>query len=291
MPRAPVWKEKQAQYIQRCSDRLLSENTLKNYGKYLRYCYRYAVAENWPLNPAKIEPHHIRELYYHMVDEGSSTSKQREYIKTLLRFLKFCQNRNCEEIDLRIAVSRTRVNWLSEEEVAHIIASADYAPLRGALVLMAYCGLRRDEVVTLRRANIKMDQLKVVGKGRKERIIPLDRAFWDAMEPYTKWADQRPRTDFFLSYQHLNRKMYDYTPDGLGALIWRFAKEIGVTFTGHTLRRSFGRHLYKRGCPIAELQRLMGHASLEMTVRYLGIGEEDIAHAMSFRPDYLGGLK
>ncbi|HUT26962.1 MAG TPA: hypothetical protein VMW85_02800 [Methanomassiliicoccales archaeon] len=40
-----------------------------------------------------------------------------------------------------------------------------------------------------------------------------------------------------------------------------------------------------------ELQRIMGHSSVEMTIRYLGIGDDDINHGMTFRPDYAGGTK
>lgn len=288
MPRAPPWKAKQTEWLQSCSDRMLSRGTIDTYRWALNSFYKYANANGILLNPATIEPGHVREFYYHLVDSGIKTATQQSYTNALLLFLRYCQNQKCATIKMRISVSRTHVNWLDEMEVARFISAAQYPQLRGALVLMAYCGLRRGEVVNLLWKNVGANQLSICGKGRKERTIPLDMPFWSAMRPYTEWAKSRPRSDHFIAYEASKGVMRGYAEGTLSMLVRDHGRSIGMDVTAHTLRRSFGRHLYKRGCPLAELQTLMGHSSVEMTIRYLGIGNEDISHAMRFRPDYLG---
>lgn len=291
MPRAPPWKEREAAYLRWCSDKMLSQGSLNTYRWGLNSYYKYARAKGLELAPNKVQPSEVRAYYYHLVDQGLSTATQSSYMNTLLEFLKFCKNKPCQGMRMRITISRTNVDWLTEDEVALVIASAAYPPLRAALVLMAYCGLRRGEVAGLLRKNVAVNQLTVQGKGRTERVIPLDRAFWDAMRPYTEWAASKPRSDFFIYHQDRAGKVHGYRPDSLNRLISGHSDSVGIKLSPHTLRRSFGRHLYLRKCPIAELRVLMGHSTMEMTIRYLGIGDQDISHAMSYRPDYLGGKK
>lgn len=288
MPRAPPWKEKQELWLQSCADRMLSRGTLDTYRWALNSFRKYAKENDIYLNPATIEPTHVREFYYHLVDTGIKTATQQSYTSALLLFLRFCQNRKCSVIKMRISVSRTHVNWLDEMEVARLISAAKNPQMRGMLVLMAYCGLRRGEVANLLWKNVGSNQLSICGKGRKERTIPLDRAFWSAISPYMEWAERNPRSDFFIAYPKGDGKVSGYSEKTLSMLVRNHALSLSMEVTPHTLRRSFGRHLYKHGCPLAELQTLMGHASLEMTIRYLGIGDEDISHAIKFRPDYLG---
>ena len=270
---------------------MLSKNSLDTYRWGLNSYYKYARERGMQLTPAKIRPQDVRSYYYHLVDLGLSSATQSSYMNTLLEFLKWNKNQPCKGMKIRITISRTNVDWLTEDEVATVITSASYPPLRGALVLMAYCGLRRGEVAGLLRKNVSINQLVIQGKGRKERVIPLDRAFWEALRPYTDWAASRPKCDFFISYQLRNGVMGGYRPDTLSRIVREHSQTVGIHLSPHTLRRSFGRHLYKRECPLAELRVLMGHSTLEMTMKYLGIGDDDISHAMSYRPDYLGGKK
>lgn len=290
MPRAPPWKEREAAYLRWCSDRMLSQGSMDTYRWALNSYYKFARTEDRPLAPAKVRPEDVRAYYFFLVDSGLSTATQSSYINTLLEFLKFNRNSMCKGMRIRISISRTNVDWLEESEVARMIAAAKYPPLRGALVLMAYCGLRRKEVAELHRKNVAVNRLTVQGKGRKERVIPLDRAFWDAMRPFVEWSAEQPTSDSFIFYTDRAGRTGSYRPDSLNRLLKDHGDALGVHLSPHTLRRSFGRHLYKRGCPLAELQVLMGHSTMEMTIRYLGIGDQDISDAMRYRPDYLGGI-
>ena len=290
MPRAPPWKERETAYLRWCSNRMLSQGSLDTYRWGMNSYYKFARDEGLILVPQKVRPEDVRQYYFHLVDAGLSTATQSSYINTLLEFLKFNRNTLCKGMKIRITISRTNVDWLEELEVARMITAAKYPPLRGALVLMAYCGLRRKEVVELRRSNVAVNRLVVQGKGRKERVIPLDRAFWEAMQPFTDWAAQQPGCGSFIFYRMNSARPHGYRPDSMNRVISSFGESMGVHLSPHTLRRSFGRHLYKRGCPLAELQTLMGHSTMEMTIRYLGIGDQDITDAMRYRPDYLGGI-
>lgn len=287
MPRAPVWKEKQLEYLQRCSDRMLAPGTIRTYQAHLDYMFKFAQERDWPLNPAKLEPSHARELKDHLALEGFASGTMQLRLLIFLDFSKFCGNRHMDDVRFRIKVSRRHVDWLTELEVSRLIRAADSPQERAVIVIMAFTGMRRGEVLDLRTKDIKPDQVTIRGKGDKERKIGLDSVFWDAMRPYMEWTAKNGQGKYFVA--HGPGEPRQYSSRGIYMMVKRVSARAGVPVSPHTLRRSFGRHLYKRGCPVAELSRLMGHSSLEMTMRYLGIGDEDINHAITFRPDYLGG--
>lgn len=289
MPRAPPWKLKQLEYLERCSNRMLSTSSLKTYRYSLDSCHQFARDNEWPLQPAKVQPSNVRALRDSMVKQGIAPATQRLRLSILLDFLQFCGNNATKETKFKIKVSRSHVQWLSEEQVSELIATTITPQERAAFVLMAYTGMRLAEVCGLLSRDISPDQIRIRGKGGKERRLPLDLNFWEAIRPYAEWYET-VSSDHFLVY-HKNGQYSPYTTCGLYWVVRRHAERVGLEMSPHDLRRSFGRHLYKRGCPLAELQRIMGHSSLEMTIRYLGIDDEDVSHGLTFRPDYIGGTK
>ena len=259
MPRPPKYKVKLAEWIEDLEEENYSPRTTHRYETSARKGWEYGTDRGWPPDPCK----------------------------PLLLFLRWCENPFLERYKLRIRVMRMNVNWLEVDQLSAVLASAPNKQTKAAECLYAYTGIRLDEAVTLRWADVRPDQLTVRGKGTKYRNIPLTQNFWDSISEYMEW--RRTVTDpFFLIHPRSNaHPQGPYTPDGLAEVIRQHSKKAGVKFSSHTFRRSFGRHLYKAGMPLPEIQRLYGHASVEMTIRYIGIRDDDLSESLSrFQPRY-----
>lgn len=72
-----------------------------------------------------------------------------------------------------------------------------------------------------------------------------------------------------------------YTPRSLRRAVSRHAEALGLHCTPHTLRRTFGRELWRQGCPLETIQQLYGHSDLDTTILYLGIKDSDLDEAIA----------
>jgi site-specific recombinase XerD len=126
-----------------------------------------------------------------------------------------------------------------------------------------------------------------MGKCGKSRRVPLTKHFWLSAEEYMSWRRTRPG-DMLMAYPDPKPgQTGQYTACGMAHAIRNHWKSIERHISPHTFRRSFGRHLYKAGMPIVEIQKLYGHARPEVTVSYLGIQDEDLASSlMKYQPRY-----
>jgi integrase len=136
----------------------------------------------------------------------------------------------------------------------------DDVTVRGAaLIVVLYgCGLRRIEASVLRQEHydFKSKKLRILGKGNRERLVPVPPDWRPFIE--RQWKTLKPGDSFFS----LSRNGISYAIDS-------FCKKTGIPrFTPHDLRRSFATHVIDGGGDLMSLQRLMGHASLDTTRIY-----------------------
>ena len=157
--------------------------------------------------------------------------------------------------------------WLSKKQILRLLASAQ--GLEKLLVgLEALNGLRRVEVLRLRGKDILRDErsLRVLGKGRnggKWRQIPLNPSLSAILPPFVKGLPADAR-------------LIPVGRSGADCLLRRAAERAGFTADGvkvshHDLRRTFGRLAHESGMDLIQLKNLYGHASIEMTVHYIGL--------------------
>lgn len=145
---------------------------------------------------------------------------------------------------------------------------------RALLQLLWATGMRRAEIasVTVRSMDFIEQSINVVGKGDKERAVFFDSETKQILQDY---IEVRPESEYLFC-----------TAQG-GPLclrqVWVVVKEAmtRAKFTGstHTLRHSFGTHLYRNGADIHTVQRLLGHESISVTQRYVHLDREDLRQA------------
>jgi integrase/recombinase XerD len=142
------------------------------------------------------------------------------------------------------------------------------------LELLYGCGLRVSELVGLEltSCNLEVGFVRCLGKGRKERLVPLGRQALAALNRYLK--TERPRLVKRRAEEDqalfVNRRGRRLTRQRVWQLLRHYAKAglISKTIGPHTLRHSFATHLLERGADLRTVQELLGHANISTTQRY-----------------------
>ncbi len=170
---------------------------------------------------------------------------------------------------------RVLPNVLSRGEVLSLIDAPDRRTKLGRrdhamLELMYASGLRVSELVNLRPLDIDLQAgvVRVFGKGRKERLVPMHERAVAVMDEYLRSV----RPDFMPqdSRVFLNRSGHGLTRQAVWKLIRRYALEarIGRDISPHTLRHTFATHLLEGGADLRTVQILLGHSDLAATELY-----------------------
>jgi integrase/recombinase XerD len=154
---------------------------------------------------------------------------------------------------------------------------------RALLELMYACGLRASEATSLEPGQIDLQDgvLRVVGKGSKERIVPVGREAVKAVEAYLRRG--RPALVGAREERRLfvNFRGGALTRQGLYKVIGRHARSAGLAnkMSPHTLRHSFATHLLAGGCDLRSVQEMLGHADVSTTQLYTHLSSEHLKDA------------
>jgi site-specific recombinase XerD len=154
-------------------------------------------------------------------------------------------------------------------------------------------GLRVNELINLKMDNVWLEEglVKVLGKGNKERLVPIGKQIRKLLWRYiTRYRPEPARPN--LNNLFLNRDGRPLTKsrlDGIMKYYGRIAGLTGVRCSPHTLRHTFAINYLRNGGDVFSLQKILGHSSLEMTRRYCELADVDIkkAHAIASPVDNL----
>jgi integrase/recombinase XerC len=174
-------------------------------------------------------------------------------------------------------------NFLSVDDVFALIEKPEgigfmHARDRAILELLYSSGLRVSEISGLNTddINTKEGLVKVRGKGKKERILPIGSKAVEALKSYNveKMLLKKKETAVFL-----NRLGTRLTVRGMRRIVVKYSRAIGVNgqIGPHTLRHTFASHLLQAGADLRVIQELLGHTSLSTTQKYT---HTDITHLM-----------
>lgn len=161
---------------------------------------------------------------------------------------------------------------LNDQEVARFLAAVETTRDKAMVALMLYAGLRVKEVTELRAADLMLPEerdaalrLRVMGKGRKERVVYLGRAAsGDLLTYLAERATANAQDPLFR-----NRFGAPITTAGVEDRVKTYGRRSGVEVTCHRLRHTYARWMVEGEVPILALARLMGHAHLQSTQRYI----------------------
>jgi integrase/recombinase XerD len=171
---------------------------------------------------------------------------------------------------------------LTEEEITRLFATVDSKDAKGklniALLEVAYgSGLRVSELVLLRKdaVNYRQGYMKITGKGKKERIVPLGQEANGVLGTYVDEVRSKIRGNSPLLFLHPSGKKVSRQYFFL--LVKKATKEAEITkhVSPHTLRHSFATQLLRNGAELRQVQELLGHADIETTQIYTHLSLTD----------------
>lgn len=259
------------------SEKRLSENTVEaymdDYEEFMHFILRH-----WSVVPEDVTPEMISRFMRWLYERRSSASQARRLsgVKSLYNYLLISeriQQLPTENIEPP-KTERLLPDVLSVEEVDAMLSTFDIRSAKGcrdsAIVEVLYStGLRVSELVTLRLGDLFFGEgyVRVVGKGDKQRLVPIGSAARDKIQLYMEERKPKSASEMTL---FLNNRGKPLTRVMVFNIIRQAAERAGITknISPHTLRHSYATHLLQGGANIRQVQELLGHESITTTEVY-----------------------
>jgi len=273
-------------------ERNLSKNTIQSYRSDLKKFEVFLLKTN--VKELKyINPEIVREFLYEQSKKVTGKTQGR-IISTLRSFYNFlvlekiAENNPIEDIDYPKIDSKVPF-VLSTNEIDKMILQASLTKFgtrnQTMIEVMYSCGLRVSEVIEMKISNIFFDEslIKVLGKGKKERFVPLSGIAKKLLYNYIEFERKESKFDeqsvdiVFLNNRggKLSRIMvYNIINDAA------LAAEITSKISPHTLRHSFATHLIENGADIISIQKMMGHENIVTTEKYLNVNKKHLVETV-----------
>jgi integrase/recombinase XerD len=267
-------------------ERGLSESTLVAYGRDLGKLATFAEERGKAL--LDLRQGDLTEFIGRLREQGLGPRSQARAMFAVRGFYKYGVREGLIEGDPMENLRAPRAfqalpRYLTPAQVETLLAAPDVAkPLgvrdRAILEVMYATGLRASEVIGLRAESVDMDLgiVRVFGKGRKERLVPMGTMARDWVQRYLdetrgRLTKGRPAPTLFVN--HRGRPL---SRMGLWGIVRRHAVTAGVEriLTPHVLRHSFASHLLERGADLRSLQAMLGHADISTTQIYTHVTRE-----------------
>jgi integrase/recombinase XerD len=253
----------------------LSKNTLAAYRADLEQLARFADRSL----PALRE----EDLFAFLASRTGRASSSARLVSTLKRFYRYCtrEGRVAADPTLKLDPPKRPPRFpktLSEADVEALLAAPDAGtPLglrdRAMLETLYATGLRVSELVALRTFEVNLDAgvVRVMGKGSKERLVPLGETAADWIERYLKARKKTASQTLFIT-----GRGGGMTRQAFWQLIRRYAARAmpGRKLSPHVLRHAFATHLINHGADLRVVQLLLGHADISTTQIYTHVARE-----------------
>ncbi|WP_433742968.1 site-specific tyrosine recombinase XerD [Falsibacillus pallidus] len=261
----------------------LAKNTIVSYERDLKAYINYLtkVEEMGSLN--EVSRTHIVHFLGHLKQQGKSVRTIARHIASIRSFHQFLLREKAVDMDPSVHIDtpqhgRSLPKVLSLEEVESLLEAPDDSTPIGArdkamLEILYATGIRVSELIGLNLddVHLTMGFVKCIGKGNKERIIPIGRTAVTVLENYMGGSRLRLRsskykTDALFLNHHGNR----LTRQGFWKILKGLAKKANIEkeLTPHTLRHSFATHLLENGADLRAVQEMLGHADISTTQIY-----------------------
>ena len=264
--------------------RRMSPNTIESYARDLAGLA--AFAEKLARDVVSLERRDLEAYVRSLMASGLSPRSTARAVACVRGFYRFAaverQQEGSPADDLRAPRAWAALpKFLDLEEVDRLLAQPDAATPRGlrdkALISVLYAtGLRVSELISLKLSNLHLDDgyVTCIGKGDKERIVPIGQDATDWVKRYL--AESRPRLAASGSrWLFVNARGTPLSRVGFWKLLKEYGIKAGITraISPHVLRHSFATHLLDRGADLRAIQMMLGHADLSTTQIYTHVLE------------------
>ncbi|MFH1868571.1 MAG: site-specific tyrosine recombinase XerD [Candidatus Omnitrophota bacterium] len=269
-------------------ERGLSDNTISAYKTDLYKYTEYLDKEKRRLHLDEATRNDIRDYMMFQKDRGLSPNSISRNLVSIKVFHRFCVREKYIKEDVTSVLDSPKL-WkhlpdaLSMAEVESIIKKPNVRNWMGlrdkaAIEVMYATGLRVSELVDLMTDSINMDVgfIRCIGKGNKERIVPIGKQAQDAVSLYSSRVRPKLLKGGHTNSLFLSRLGKKISRQSFWKMIKKYARLAGIKkdITPHTLRHSFATHLLERGADLRVVQEMLGHADIATTQIYTHINKE-----------------
>jgi integrase/recombinase XerD len=285
-------------------EKSLSDNSVEAYLRDVEKLTAFLQSQNNLLTPGQVQLKDLQQFLRFITELGMTATSQARIISGLRGFYKFCLLEHITNTDPTVLMEAPKLkralpDVLTFEEIEAIIAKIDLSKPEGGrnkaiLETMYSCGLRVSELVNLKISNLYMDVgfIKVLGKGDKERLVPIGRSAIKYISIYRAnirvHIAVKPGNDDIL---FLNRRGSKLSRVMIFLMLKDLVKQAGITknISPHTLRHSFATHLVEGGADLRAVQEMLGHESITTTEIYTHLDREYLRKTLqNFHPAFKG---
>jgi integrase/recombinase XerD len=270
------------------SEKGLSPHTLAAYGRDLLSYAKYSQGKK----AEEVVSEQIVGYFQTLKDKGIASSSLCRALVAIKVFFRFLKREKIIATNPTVFLESPKM-WqlipevLTVEEVTRFLATPDIQTSIGArdkaiFMVMYASGLRVSELCGLNVGDVSDDQVRVRGKGNKERVIPIAAAAVAAVDDYLTRFRTEGDGPLFLSSQG---KRMDRV--ALWERVKFYGKKAGISkeISPHTLRHSFATHLLENGADLRVIQEMLGHSNIATTDRYTHVSKKHLHEAFEkFHP-------
>ncbi len=266
----------------------LADNTIAAYGRDLSAYSCYLLSTEQIDNPANITRSMLQDYLVHLQQNGISPRSRARVLSVLRNFHQFLVRENYVDNDPTLQIDSPKSFaplpvLLSQAEVEQLLSAPQgNSPLalrdRAMLEVLYATGMRVSELVGLRLVDLKLDIgcLNALGKGSKQRLIPLGEVAIESLHDYMQNGRNELLNRSMCEEVFLNIRGRKLSRQGF----WKNLKahaikaEIKKKVYPHMLRHSFATHLLENGADLRAVQTLLGHADITTTQIYTHVVQE-----------------
>ena len=284
-------------------EKSLSENSIAAYQDDVQKLAQFLNAKHLNLSPQQIQLSHLQEFLIWVNEEKDlNDHSQARMLSGIRAFYKYLLKENELEKDPTELLdgpklSRKLPDVLSFDEITQLMSAIDLSKPEGArnkamLETLYSCGLRVSELINLRISNLhlELDFIKVLGKGDKERLVPIGKDAAKYIDIYKQQVRvhtkiQKGNEDFLF----LNKHGKKLSRIAVFQLIKKLAVAAGIkkNISPHTFRHSFATHLVEGGANLRAVQEMLGHSSITTTEIYTHLDRDFLRETiLLFHPRY-----
>ena len=283
-------------------ERSLSDNSVEAYLSDIEKLTAYLQSSGNLKSPSEIELKDLQGFIKWIAELGMLQSSQARIISGLRTFYKYCLLEDITKVDPTTLLEAPKLmrqlpDTLSFSEIEQIIGQIDLSTPEGTrnkaiLETLYSCGLRVSELVNLKLSQLYLDVgfIRVVGKGNKERLVPIGSDATKFINIYRSNVRVhqmiQPGEEDIL---FLNKRGHRLTRVMIFLIIKDLVKKTGIkkTISPHTFRHSFATHLVEGGADLRAVQEMLGHESITTTEIYTHLDREFLRKTLErFHPGF-----
>ncbi|MCI1684642.1 MAG: tyrosine recombinase XerD [Prevotella sp.] len=269
-------------------ERSYSPNTVEAYHRDVLLLLEFFRKKE--ISPADARLEDLEQFSAGLHDLGEGPRSQARILSGVRSFYRYLQLEGYLKMDPSELLESPQIGehlpeYLTTDEVDQLEASIDLSKWEGqrnkAIIEVLFsCGLRVSELVNLQLSNLYLDKkfVRVIGKGNKERLVPISDA---AIKELNLWFYDRRQMDIKPGeegYVFLNRRGHHLTRVMILIMIKKQAQDAGIkkTISPHTLRHSFATALLRGGADLRAIQAMLGHENIGTTEIYTHLETSDL---------------